>query len=186
MVILVETVLVEPIQSSQARPLLRDKKYYIEVTDGSCARCSDGRGCCYTGLYFDRSDFQMDFTSGKEIRALFDTGMFINPSASRIGIVARPKGCSFACGFWSKSGCRLAHDVRPRICRHYRCFRTSHHNTAEFNVEETLIQLPSTFTRNEQTAIWNVAQEYRRYEMTPEEYAELDWDSILMVLQGHT
>lgn len=181
----------KPVETVQARGLLRSKKYYVKATNGACASCKEGKtGCCHAGLYFERSDFRLSLASVKRAKSLLETGVFFSPNWNGIRIRGRTivihrKSYSYerdVCVFWTDKGCRLAHDVRPRICRNHVCGEF-YDARQSFN-QEDWNRVVREMTLTEIDTLTKVFSADIPEFLTEQEYNSLDWDSILKTLQG--
>lgn len=188
---------------SKPKPLLRRSKYYVKAINGACANCKRGvEGCCQPGLRFTKKDFQMDFTSMEEVRALFETGIFhlsvhFNSESRRciyatIRIRGAIKDRRNICVFWTEKGCRLIHSVRPKVCRTHLCWTLDSEReklVKEVNVRNKIRSNrphDSEWTKDEVITLLRVAAEIKFgiRNLSAKAFKKLDWDSILTVLQG--
>ena len=202
-----ETVLKKTIQYQiPTKPLLRRNKYYERAMDDTCAKCHQGkRGCCMPDLNFAKDDFKMDFTSEKQVAALLDIDIFrirVDVQYPYVEISIREMQIGrydHACLFWSKTGCRLAYDAKPKVCRVHKCARLWDKFEA-FNKRDrnrTIGRKASAkkvrwhWSSEEVQTIKNVMGEHKMKYRRPDKitYTQakaLDWEYILTVLQGNT
>lgn len=198
------------IQTKLPRPkgALRGGKYYIKTINGFCNNCrSDKVGCCMAGLQWVKDDFQLDFASLEDVIALLETDVIcahlsFRPTYDKsdddyranvhFSIKARctPRARFPRCVFWTSKGCRLRHNVRPRVCRTYRCYRNGikfvEVNKRDKDRSNNRRWIDGKFSTEEiQTIAIALSMTDKNYQrLTYTQYKNLDWDSILTVLQG--
>jgi hypothetical protein len=189
-----EATLSETTDFIQMRPLLRSKKFYIKAQNGECASCG-GRGCCTPQLPFEKNDFQMDFSSEEDVRALFEIGIFriftsiYGTSSHAVIYIMGARHEDFdACIFWADKGCRLEHGVRPRVCRLHNCGSLKSFisvNVRERKRKRTSSGKENLYSLNEIKIIDKLRREYNNSSSFKDDYVNLDWNKILTILQGH-
>lgn len=185
------------IEIPRPTPLLRRNKYYIKAANGECANCKLGKhGCCAPYLRIERDDFQMDFTSIEDVRALLATKLFVfnielrthydfHSAHASIRIRGRNESKKAVCVFWTDKGCRLAYNIRPKVCRKHRC-HVIDKDSVEVNKRDkkrTGEYRRKRFTRDDiKTMLLGVLEYDNKQFMHGNEYSHLDWDLILLTL----
>jgi len=183
--------------------LLRRNKYYIKAKNEACAKCRNGKqGCCSSNLYVDKDDFKIDFTNEKQVKVLIDLDIFVIHTAKTTGhsYVGISTGAMWidqyttTCIFWTKTGCRLAHDSRPHVCRTYVCSQiyknVEYFNKREknrtYNIKGSSKFVQMGWSEEEMQTVLNIINDeyYFPPKRTYKEVNALDWRHILAVLQG--
>jgi hypothetical protein len=181
------------------KSLFRRGKYYRKAINGECAKCKrDEYGCCSSHIGINLRDLQVNFSSQKEVNALAQTkvvqcDLSVGGYCDSIRFFLRMRKMEKrrVCVMWTEKGCRLAFDSKPAICRMHVCYELKKNGFGEFNLRDKKHNPQrkikyKEFSKEEIKVIFNAFIDIDvGYYLSEKEYNSLDWNNILMTLQGN-
>lgn len=185
-------------KKTKTTKLLRRGKFYKKAKNEVCSLCNNGFGCCKThsSIYFQGSDFDMDFTDKDAVRALLGTNLFTVSITVRdyseqnsVTIYLRKRSVERyrdVCVFWDTKGCVLKHDIRPSICRYQTCHNIG--DTIEYNrsdVDDAGRYKKKHFSYDEILTILEIMKELEltnKRTIPKRTFAKIDMKQVLRVL----